>query len=255
MDAIFKALNDAVRREILDCLREDDGQSLADLEARFEMTRFGVMKHLRVLEDATLITTKKVGRFKYHYLNALPLQEAIDRWIDPFRAKPAARAVIDFKSRLEGTAQMPLDSKPDYVMSTYISCTQDALWEALTDPQEGLNFHFMAERIDGHMIDDKKQTYLSGDYAFLTLEVLLSEPKSRIEMRFAPAWDGPDMPSSRCVYLVEVEGDHCRLTIEHYDIPAGQEGAADGWNRMAAGLKTYLETGQKARFVGEGMGA
>ena len=71
MDSIFKALNDAVRREILDCLREDDGQSLADLEARFEMTRFGVMKHLRVLEDANLITTRKVGRFKYHYLNAL----------------------------------------------------------------------------------------------------------------------------------------------------------------------------------------
>jgi DNA-binding transcriptional ArsR family regulator len=67
----------------LDSLRIKDGQSLSDLEEQIEMTRFGVMKHLKVLEDASLVATRKVGRFKYHYLNALPLQEVIDRWIGP----------------------------------------------------------------------------------------------------------------------------------------------------------------------------
>ncbi|MBT8458031.1 MAG: metalloregulator ArsR/SmtB family transcription factor, partial [Alphaproteobacteria bacterium] len=88
MDAIFKALNDPARRDLLDSLRQKNGQSLSELEAQLDMTRFGVMKHLKVLEDASLIVTRKKGRFKYHYLNALPLQEVIDRWIDPFLAKP-----------------------------------------------------------------------------------------------------------------------------------------------------------------------
>ncbi|MCY4335423.1 MAG: helix-turn-helix domain-containing protein [Litoreibacter sp.] len=106
MDAIFKALNDAARRDILDSLRKKDGQTLSELEPQFDMTRFGVMKHLAVLEEAKLITTKKVGRFKHHYLNALPLQEVIDRWIEPLLAKPTARGVLDLKAKLEGAATM-----------------------------------------------------------------------------------------------------------------------------------------------------
>ncbi|MBL9059062.1 MAG: helix-turn-helix transcriptional regulator, partial [Mangrovicoccus sp.] len=147
MDAIFKALNDPARRAILDALRERDGQTLGELEARFPMSRFGVMKHLRVLEDAGLITTRKRGRFKDHYLNALPLQEVIDRWIEPLIATPAARAVLDLKARLEGS---PMDqttvTKPDYVMSTFIRCSRDALWEALRSPEAVPHYHFIAAR-------------------------------------------------------------------------------------------------------------
>ena len=93
MDAIFKALNDPLRRSILDRLHQKDGQSLQELEEGQDMTRFGVMKHLKVLEEAELITTKKVGRFKYHYLNAVPLQEVLDRWIEPLLSRPAALPV------------------------------------------------------------------------------------------------------------------------------------------------------------------
>jgi len=107
MDAIFKALADDTRRTILDVLREKDGQTLGELEesiakAGFEMTRFGVMKHLKVLETASLVVSRKRGRFKYHYLNAVPLQEVIDRWIEPFTQKPMARATLDLKAKLEG---------------------------------------------------------------------------------------------------------------------------------------------------------
>ena len=132
MDPIFKALNDPTRRALLDALRAKDGQTLTELETHLAMTRFGVMKHLKVLEAATLITTRKEGRFKYHYLNALPLQEVIDRWIEPLLAKPAARAVTSLKSKLEKETPM----KPDFVMQTFIRCTQDALWSALTGPAE-----------------------------------------------------------------------------------------------------------------------
>ena len=83
MDALVKALSDPARRTLLDSLRMRDGQTLQDLQTHLDMTRFGVMKHLGVLETAGLITTKKVGRFKHHYLNALTLQQAIDRWIEP----------------------------------------------------------------------------------------------------------------------------------------------------------------------------
>ena len=81
------------------------------------MTRFGVMKHLGVLEEAGLVVTQKKGRFKYRYLNALPLQQTMDRWSDPMRAKPAARAVLGLKTTLEKNSQM---TRPDFVMQTFI---------------------------------------------------------------------------------------------------------------------------------------
>ena len=100
MDTLFKALNDPARRAMLDSLRARDGQTLSELEQQFDMSRFGVMKHLAVLEAAGLVLTRKVGRFKYHYLNALPLQEVMDRWIATF-LQPQARALTQLKQKLE----------------------------------------------------------------------------------------------------------------------------------------------------------
>lgn len=104
MEAVFKALSDATRRALLDRLRERDGQSLTDLEAVSGMTRFGIMKHLKVLEAARLIVTRKQGRFKYHYLNAAPLQLIVDRWISPITLRAATRALLDMKADLERDA-------------------------------------------------------------------------------------------------------------------------------------------------------
>lgn len=244
MDAIFKALNDTARRDILDSLRKKDGQTLTELEPQFDMTRFGVMKHLAVLEEAKLITTKKVGRFKHHYLNALPLQEVIDRWIEPLLAKPKARGVLDLKAKLEGAAAMT--DKPDFRMETYIRCTQDALWDALTDPEQEAQYHFVCDKItkEGNTL-----TYHTPDGGIMLIcTETRKEPKTLISSTFEPKWEGPDMAKSRYDYLIEPQGAFCKFTVEHYDIPAGQEGVADGWNRMVSGLKTYLETGQPAKF-------
>ena len=143
MDAIFKALNDPARRALLDSLRRKDGQSLTELEEQLAMSRFGVMKHLKVLEDAHLVISRKSGRFKYHYLNPLPLQEVIDRWIDPF-LKPQAEALSALKTQLESSSM-----KPDVLMSTYIACSHDALWDALTKGDLISAYHFACSKVTG----------------------------------------------------------------------------------------------------------
>jgi DNA-binding transcriptional ArsR family regulator len=99
-DPVFKALADPTRRELLDRLFERDGQTLTELESRLEMTRFGVMKHLRVLEEAGLVVSRKAGRTRLHYLNPVPIQQIHDRWIGKYTQDRAA-ALAALKTRLE----------------------------------------------------------------------------------------------------------------------------------------------------------
>jgi DNA-binding transcriptional ArsR family regulator len=102
-DLVFKALADSTRRLLLDKLFERDGMTLGELETEVpELTRFGVMKHLGVLEQAGLVVTRKQGRHKHHYLNAVPIRLLLERWIDKYRDRQAA-ALLDLKDHLEGT--------------------------------------------------------------------------------------------------------------------------------------------------------
>lgn len=99
-DRVFKALADPTRRLLLDRLFERDGRTLTELEADLEMTRFGVMKHLRVLEEAGLVVTRRSGREKLHFLNPVPIRLIHDRWIDKYTQTPAA-FMAELKTRLE----------------------------------------------------------------------------------------------------------------------------------------------------------
>ena len=99
-DKVFRALADPTRRLLLDRLFERDGRTLTELESELEMTRFGVMKHLRVLEDARLVTTRKAGRNKHHYLNPVPIRLIHDRWIDKYTERRVA-ALADLRTELE----------------------------------------------------------------------------------------------------------------------------------------------------------
>src|ERR1700746_1696686 len=103
MDEVFKALADPTRRELLDELFRADGQTLSALEERFPMTRFGVMKHLRQLEAARLIVTRRRGREKLHFLNPVPIRLIHDRWIDKYTEHRVA-ALADFKHEPEESA-------------------------------------------------------------------------------------------------------------------------------------------------------
>jgi DNA-binding transcriptional ArsR family regulator len=100
-DSIFKALGDPTRRFLLDLLFRQDGQTLGELESRLKMSRFGAMKHLKVLESAGLVITRRRGREKLHYLNAVPIRLIHDRWIGKFREREVS-ALADLKTSLEG---------------------------------------------------------------------------------------------------------------------------------------------------------
>ena len=102
-DQVFKALADPTRRHLLDRLFERDGRTLTELEAQLEMTRFGAMKHLKVLEGAGLVVSRKRGREKLHFLNPVPIREIHDRWISKYREREVS-ALLDLKTSLEDTA-------------------------------------------------------------------------------------------------------------------------------------------------------
>jgi DNA-binding transcriptional ArsR family regulator len=99
-DRVFKALADPTRRFLLDLLYERDGRTLTQLESGLEMTRFGVMKHLRVLEDSGLVVTRREGREKLHFLNPVPIRLIHDRWIDKYTERQVS-ALADLKAQLE----------------------------------------------------------------------------------------------------------------------------------------------------------
>jgi DNA-binding transcriptional ArsR family regulator len=99
-DRVFKALADPTRRFLLDLLFAREGQTLTELESAVQMTRYGVMKHLKVLEEAGLVVTRRSGREKLHFLNAVPIREVHDRWIDKYTERHVA-ALIDLKNELE----------------------------------------------------------------------------------------------------------------------------------------------------------
>ncbi|MEO0618101.1 MAG: SRPBCC domain-containing protein [Pseudomonadota bacterium] len=265
MNDVFKALADPSRRQLLDLLRTRDGQSLSELEqglsAHTDMTRFGVMKHLKVLEEASLITTTRVGRFKHHFLNAVPLQEAIERWIEPLIVKPAARALLTLKSDLEEETAMSENpsrasafdtddaTRPDVVQETFIRTTPQRLWRALTDPDEVGRYHFIECNVSGgDTVGESHVLSFPDGSPMLTMHILHADEPHRLEMTFEPKWEGPDMPKSRCVYEIEEIGGLCRLRVMHFGVPKGQEEVADGWSRTIAGLKTWLETGERLAF-------
>ena len=105
MDDVFRALADPTRRSLLDELFKEDGQTLTALEARLPMTRFGVMKHLRVLEDAGLVVSKRRGREKLHFLNPVPIRLVHDRWVSKY-AEPWAAQLSELKRNLEEEGKM-----------------------------------------------------------------------------------------------------------------------------------------------------
>ena len=109
-DLVFKALADPTRRALLDRLFERDGQTLTELESEVDMTRFGVMKHLKVLEEANLVVTRRAGREKLHFLNPVPIRLIHDRWIDKY-TEAHTRSLVDLKRQLE--EQQPWPPPPE----------------------------------------------------------------------------------------------------------------------------------------------
>jgi DNA-binding transcriptional ArsR family regulator len=135
VDPVFRALADPTRRALLDELFARDGQTLVSLTARHDMTRIAVAKHLKILEDAGLIVSRRRGREKLHYLNPVPIRLVHDRWVSKY-AEPWAAGLVGMKHELE--------DQMEKVFEIYIRTTPERLWEAITDPAIRAKYQFGA---------------------------------------------------------------------------------------------------------------
>jgi uncharacterized protein YndB with AHSA1/START domain/DNA-binding transcriptional ArsR family regulator len=238
VDEVFKALADPTRRALLDELFRQDGQPLRDLEARFPMSRYGVMKHLRLLEDAGLVVTRKRGREKLHFLNPVPIRLVHDRWVSKY-SEPIAAALSGLKNELEQTMEK--------IYEIYIRTTPERLWQALTSPADRPHFQFGAvinsdwavgSRIE---VSNPKAAFLLGDG-----EVLEIDPPRRLVHTMTALWsdDVKAAGSSRVTYEIEQVGDSCHLTLTHDQLREDANPQIyGGWPMILSGLKTWLETG------------
>ena len=239
MDEVFKALADPTRRELLDELFRADGQTLSALEERFEMTRFGVMKHLRQLEEAGLIVTRRRGREKLHFLNPVPIRLIHDRWVSKY-AEPWAAGLAGLKRELEKTMEK--------VFEIYIATTPEQLWEAITDAEIRAKYNFGAAIVsDWTEGSSFTFSHASGGRVLGEGRNLVVDPPRRLVQTMTALW-GEDVKAegeSRITWEIEPVGDSCRLTVVHDQL---REGANDqlygGWPMILSGLKTWLETGQ-----------
>jgi uncharacterized protein YndB with AHSA1/START domain len=239
MDTVFRALADPTRRSLLDELFGQDGQTLSQLQARFAMTRFGVMKHLKLLEEAGLVVTKRRGREKLHFLNPVPIRLVHDRWVSKY-AEPWTAALSDLKERMERTMEK--------VFEIYIRTTPERLWEAITDGETRRKYtfgNFVAS--DWTPGSTWEMTNPKAPGALAHGENIEVDPPRRLVQSFNAVWseDVEREGTSRVTWEIEPVGDSCRLLVTHDQL---REGANDelygGWPMILSGLKTWLETGE-----------
>lgn len=243
MAPVFRALADPGRRELLDRLFERDGQTLGELcEYLPEMTRFGVMKHLGVLEEAGLVTTQRVGREKRHFLDPVPIRLVHDRWTGKF-----AEAIAGSLSTLKMQLETPMD-RIDHVYSIYIKAAPERVWRAITDGDDTLKYYYGTRVTSDWRAGSKlSYTYPDGSVA-ASGEVLEIDAGRSIVMSFHPRWD-PAIDAEgpvRMTWLVEGTDDGgSRLTVTSALIPGSKTEAdfSGGVVYIVSGLKTYLETG------------
>jgi uncharacterized protein YndB with AHSA1/START domain len=245
MDEVFRALADPTRRSLLDVLYKQDGQTLSALEAGLAMTRFGVMKHLRVLEQAGLVVTKRRGREKLHYLNPVPIRLVHDRWVSKY-AEPWVETLTTLKTILETTMEK--------VYEIYIKTTPERLWEAITDTSLRSKYNFGAHVTSTWTPGSRIETSAPGRPGLLGEgETLEADPPRRLVHTMVALWSDEvkSEGTSRVTWEIEPIGDSCRLTVTHDQL---REGANDqlygGWMMILSGLKTLLETGESLTTPG-----
>ncbi len=253
MDAVFRALADPTRRGLLDRLFERDGQTLSALERRLPMTRFGVMKHLRVLEEAGLVTTRRRGREKLHFLNPVPIRLVHDRWVSKY-AEPRAATLSGLKRQLEdqmekheaGLALAPGDTSA--VFEIYIKTTPERLWEAITDPELRAKYTFGVETSSDWTAGSSYSSSVPrAGIQIAEGENLEVDPPHRLVQSFNALWSDEVKAegTSRITWEIEPVGDSCRLTVVHDQLRPGAHGELyGGWPMILSGLKTLLETGE-----------
>ena len=240
MDEVFRALADPTRRSLLDELFKQDGQSLSALEGRLSMSRFGVMKHLKLLEEAGLLTTRKRGREKLHFLNPVPIRLVHDRWVSKY-AEPWAATLSELKQTIE-------EEVMEKVFEIYIKTTPERLWEAITDADMRSKYSFGVKvKSDFTPGSRFEQSHPGAGVLLGEGENLEVDPPRRLVQSMVALWDDDVKAegTSRVTWEIEPVGSSCRLTVTHDQL---RENANDqlygGWPMILSGLKTLLETGE-----------
>ena len=247
----FRALADPSRRLLLDRLYERDGQTLGELPVHLpDMTRFGVMRHLDVLETAGLISTRKVGREKRHYLNPVPIRRIHDRWISKYAA-PVVGTMSAIKTKLEASPMAVPPDEIEHVYSIYINAEPERVWRAITDGDETVQYYYGTRVTSDWQVGSKvSYDYPDGKVA-ADGEVLSIEAPTRLEMTFLARWspeaeaDGP----IRHVWELAPEDGATKLTVTTRGIKRGSARAEEfgsGIIWIVSGLKTYVEGGRTA---------
>jgi uncharacterized protein YndB with AHSA1/START domain/DNA-binding transcriptional ArsR family regulator len=257
VNKVFKALADPTRRGLLDELFRQDGQTLTALEERVDMTRFGVMKHLGVLEDAGLVTTKRRGREKLHFLNTVPIRLVHDRWVSKY-AEPWAAALSRLKTRLEdntmqtvknvswaeGTAPVAAGTA---VFEVYIKTTPERLWEAITDPEQRRKYSFGVETHSAWTPGSEYKAGVPGVIDIAAGKNIEVDPPRLLVQTFEALWSDEvkAQGTTRVTWEIEPVGNSCRLTVIHDQLPPDADAQLyGGWPMILSGLKTLLETGE-----------
>jgi uncharacterized protein YndB with AHSA1/START domain len=239
MDEVFRALADPTRRSLLDELFAEDGQTLSALERRLPMTRFGVMKHLRVLEEAGLVVTRRRGREKLHFLNPVPIRLVHDRWVSKY-AEPWAATLSGLKQKLE-------DRTMEKLFEIYIKTTPERLWEAITDGELRAKYNFGVGVESDWTPGSEYQARHPSGVDIASGENLEVDPPNRLVQSFNALWsdDVKAEGTSRVTWEIKPVGDSCQLTVTHDQLREGANGELyGGWPQILSGLKTLLETGE-----------
>jgi uncharacterized protein YndB with AHSA1/START domain len=242
----FRALADPSRRLLLDRLFERDGQTLGELSGHLPgMTRFGVMRHLDVLESASLITTRKEGREKRHYLNPVPIRLIHDRWISKYAA-PLVGAMSALKGQLEAPPMAASLESPDHVYAIYINASPERIWRAITDGDDTVRYYYGTRVVSDWKVGSRiRYDYPDGSVA-ADGEVLAVDPPTRLEMTFLPRWD-PEFEAEgavRQVWRIEALDGAAKLTVTTIGLKAGTKQAEEFGNGMVyivSGLKSHVE--------------
>jgi uncharacterized protein YndB with AHSA1/START domain len=239
VDEVFRALADPTRRSLLDELFRDDGRTLSALAGRLTMSRFGVMKHLRVLEDAGLVVTRRRGREKLHFLNAVPIRLIHDRWVSKYAA-PWSALLSDLKCDLEKTMEK--------VFEIYIKTTPERLWQAIVDPELRAKYSFgVGAYSDWTPGSSYEGRHPRAPGPINAGENLAVDPPRKLVQSYRALWsDGVRAEgTSRVTWEIEPVGDSCRLTVTHDGLREGANPELyGGWPMILSGLKTLLETGE-----------
>ncbi len=245
MEPVFKALSDPNRRLLLDKLHEQDGQTLLELQGHLPaMTRFGTMKHLKVLEEAGLVITRRSGREKHHYLNRVPIQMVYDRWVSKY-ARTWTRTLSGLKGFLEDSL---MAEQVTHIFEVYINATPERIWQALTDGDMTRHYYF-GTTVSSEWSNGSPYSYTTPDgFAMLEGTVVEADPPKRLVTTFKANWEGTENdPISTVIFEIEPAGQVSKLRLTHEGLQAGSpltSGVRDGWSQILSAMKTLLETGK-----------